>query len=120
MSRIHGKNTTPELIVRKALFKAGYRYHLNYKVAGYRVDIAMPGRKIAIFVDGCFWHGCPRCFRAPKSNMKYWNWKIRTNIERDKRIDKSIRKAGWKTRHVWEHELYKKSKKAEKIVDSIK
>ena len=107
MSRIRPKDTKPELILRKALFARGLRFRLNYRVAGYRVDIAFPSRKLAIFVDGCFWHGCPKCFKAPKSNKKYWNWKIKANVERDRRIDIEIKKAGWKIVHVWEHLIRK-------------
>lgn len=105
MSKIRGKDTKPELILRKALFAKGLRYRLNYRVAGYRVDIAFPSKKLAIFVDGCFWHGCPKCFKTPKSNKKYWDWKIRSNIERDKRIDREIHRLGWVVVHAWEHEL---------------
>jgi DNA mismatch endonuclease (patch repair protein) len=105
MSRIRGKDTKPELTLRKILFAGGLRYRLNYKVAGYRVDLAFPSKKLAIFVDGCFWHGCPRDFRPPKSNTKYWGPKIRTNRKRDKKIDNAIRKEGWQPLHFWEHSL---------------
>jgi DNA mismatch endonuclease (patch repair protein) len=109
MSRIRPKDTKPELILRKALFARGLRYRLNYRVAGYRVDIAFPSKKLAIFVDGCFWHGCPKCFRAPKSNKKYWVPKIATNKVRDRKIDCAIHEEGWGIIHVWEHEIIYKS-----------
>lgn len=107
MSKIRGKDTKPELILRKMLFAKGLRYRLNYRVAGYRVDIAFPSRKLAVFVDGCFWHGCPKCFRPPKSRKRYWGPKIKTNKERDKRIDSAMSKSGWKVIHIWEHRIRK-------------
>jgi DNA mismatch endonuclease (patch repair protein) len=105
MSRIRGTNTKPELILRKMLSSKSLRYKLHYKVGKTRIDIAFPSKKIAIFVDGCFWHGCKRHFRPPKSNKRYWGPKIKRNIERDRETNRYLKKLGWNVIRVWEHEL---------------
>jgi len=109
MSHIRGKDTKPEIKLRKALHKAGYRYSLNYrfKELNFKPDIVMVSRKVCIFVDGCFWHGCPKCYKAPKSNKTYWVQKIKRNIERDKEQNTYLKKNGWKVVRVWEHQITK-------------
>lgn len=85
----------------------------KHKIAGWRRHLFLPGRpdfvfpkqKVAVFVDGCFWHGCPRHLRMPKSNVDYWNQKIGRNMLRDKRVGSELRKAGWKVIRFWEHQL---------------
>jgi DNA mismatch endonuclease (patch repair protein) len=106
MSKVQ-RNSKPEQVLRKALFRLGYRYSLNprFKELNFKPDIVMVSRKVCIFVDGCFWHRCPKCFKAPKSNKKYWNAKIKRNIERDKEQNKFLKKNGWKVIRVWEHEI---------------
>ncbi|MDQ3101546.1 MAG: very short patch repair endonuclease [Bacteroidota bacterium] len=98
MSRIRGKNTGPEKNLRNSLREAGITgYRLHYKKAPGRPDIAFVGRKIAIFVHGCFWHGCPYCRPArPKSNNSFWDLKLDRNQTRDKQKVKGLRKAGWR------------------------
>ena len=97
MSRIRGKNTGPEMALRSALRSAGITgYRLHYKKAPGRPDIAFVNRKIAIFVHGCFWHGCPYCRPArPKSNNSFWSEKLDRNIARDKQKLRELKKAGW-------------------------
>lgn len=68
-------------------------------------DFVFPEKRVAIFVDGCFWHGCPRCGRFPKSRRTYWNAKISGNIQRDRRNRRKLRSIGWRVIRVWEHEL---------------
>ena len=87
MARVKGKNTAPELKVRKALTALGARYRLNRKDLPGSPDIVMPGRRLAIFVHGCFWHGhdCRRGSRVPKANREYWTAKVTRNIARDQR-----------------------------------
>ncbi len=120
MSKIRGKNTGPERILRKELARHNIRYRLNYRVAKYRVDIAFPGKQLGVFVDGCFWHGCRVCFRPPKSNLSYWGPKITANKHRDKRVDEAIKKNGWRTIHIWEHELKNsKEKSVKKILKAL-
>lgn len=114
MSSIRSTHTKPELVLRKALWAEGLRYRLHY--GREKIDIAFPGKKVAVFVDGCFWHGCPRHFRAPASNKGYWRPKIERNKIRAKEKDRRLRGQGWKIVHIWEHELKKKPEKAAKKV----
>lgn len=106
MSKIRSKDTTIEMKLRRNLWKKGYRYRVHYKTIG-SPDIAFPKEKIAIFVDGCFWHKCPICYRKPKSNKDYWIPKIKKNCERDKKNTKYLEKKGWMVIRIWEHEIRK-------------
>lgn len=101
------KNTGPELQLRKLLRKAGYPgYRLHWKKAPGRPDIAYPGRKVAIFVNGCFWHRCPHCnLSDPKSNAPFWAAKFAANAERDARKVAELAAAGWTVLTVWECEV---------------
>ena len=118
MSKIRGKNTKPEILLRKKLFQEGFRYSLKYrfKEKNFIPDIVMVSRKICIFVDGCFWHKCPKCFKEVKSNKKYWKNKIDSNVKRDKAQNKFLVKNGWKVIRVWEHEI---NNNVEKIKNKI-
>ena len=124
MSRIKGKNTKPEELVRKYLFSQGFRYRKNDKRLPGSPDIVLPKYKTVIFVNGCFWHGHEGCkhFVWPKSNEEFWKNKIETNIARDKQKTKALEELGWKVIVVWECEL--KSVKCEKtlkdLIDKIK
>ena len=102
-------NTKPELLVRKRLREAGLTgYRLQWKVPG-RPDVAWPGKNVALFVNGCFWHRCPRCnLPLPKSNVEYWVVKFDRNVERDERNLEELRKAGWTVHVIWECQLKKK------------
>lgn len=102
-----GKDTHPELVLRKALREAGYPgYRINWKKVPGRPDIAYPGRKIAIFVNGCFWHRCPHCnLPLPKSHTDFWQQKFERNIERDRRKTKELEKLGWNVVTIWECEI---------------
>lgn len=102
-----GRDTKPELIVRHALREAGLPgYRLQWKAAPGRPDIAYPGRHIAIYVDGCFWHRCPYCdLPLPKSNVDYWRDKFRRNIERDRRNAQQAHDQGWEVIRIWECQL---------------
>jgi DNA mismatch endonuclease (patch repair protein) len=103
MSAIRSKNTVPEVILRKALFAKGLRFRIHYGKE--KIDIAFPHRKITIFVDGCFWHGCPIHSHMPKSNESYWQSKLKKNIERDRAKNKRLEAEGWKVLRFWEHEM---------------
>lgn len=107
MSRIKGKNTKPEEIVRKYLFSQGFRYRKNDKKLPGTPDIVLPKYKTVIFVNGCFWHGHKDCryFVVPKTNTDFWLNKINTNIERDKRKQEALKELGWNVIVVWECEL---------------
>ncbi|AEB07685.1 DNA mismatch endonuclease Vsr [Coriobacterium glomerans PW2] len=100
-------DTKPELLVRKRLRKAGLTgYRLQWRDAPGRPDIAFPGRRIAIFVNGCFWHRCPHCNPGvPKHNVEFWQAKFRRNIERDARAITELRALGWQAITIWECEL---------------
>jgi DNA mismatch endonuclease (patch repair protein) len=104
MSRIRGKDTTPEIRLRKNLWNLGLRYRIHYKLPG-RPDIVFPGRKLVVFVDGCFWHGCPKHGVRPKTNSSFWNKKIQGNIERDTRIKQELEDMGWTVLRFWEHDI---------------
>ena len=107
MSRISGKNTKPEIIVRSLLHRMGYRFRLHDKNMPGKPDIILPKHKKVIFVHGCFWHGhkdCPRSKR-PSTNVEFWNKKIDGNIERDNKNIKSLENLGWKTLILWTCEI---------------
>jgi DNA mismatch endonuclease (patch repair protein) len=120
MAAVRGKDTKPEVMVRQALSAKGYKYKKNYRLGKKTIDIALPKRKVAILVDGCFWHGCPSCYKEPKSNKAYWRHKIDANIHRDKITNRELRRAGWKVIRLWEHELNEdKARSMNKVYLSI-
>lgn len=107
MRAVKGKDTKPEVRLRKALFALGYRYRLNVKDLPGKPDIVFPKHRTVIFVHGCFWHGhnCKRGARTPKSNTEYWREKIARNKRRDKDNAAALKKLGWRVITVWECEL---------------
>ena len=111
MSHIRSRNTKPELKVRKWLWSHGYRYRLNVKGVPGRPDIVMRRYRTAIFVNGCFWHGHEGCekFKMPKTNVEFWEAKIRRNRERDCQNYQILKENGWQVLVLWECELTKKS-----------
>jgi DNA mismatch endonuclease (patch repair protein) len=107
MSRQANRDTSPEMAVRRLLHAAGHRYRLHRAVPGMKrrsIDIAFPGARIAVFLDGCFWHGCPEHATAPKSNAQWWRTKLDRNIARDAETNRQLEEAGWKVLRFWEHE----------------
>ena len=107
MSRIAGKDTKPEELVRKYLFSKGFRYRKNVRKLPGTPDLVVPKYRTVIFVNGCFWHGHKGCkyFVWPKSNAEFWRKKIETNISRDQRKEAQLRDMGWNVMIVWECEL---------------
>ena len=105
MSRIRNRDTKPEMIVRRALHAAGLRYRLHCKKLPGRPDLVFPGRRIVLFVHGCFWHqhGC-RLSHAPASRLDYWGPKLQRNKERDAESARALATSGWKGMHIWECE----------------
>jgi DNA mismatch endonuclease (patch repair protein) len=102
-------DTKPELALRSALHRRGYRFRKDHRLdldggARVRPDIAFTARRVAVFVDGCFWHVCPQHGRDPAVNEWYWAPKLRRNIERDRAADAALAAAGWQVVRVWEHE----------------
>lgn len=111
MSGIRGKNTKPELLVRSLLFKAGYRFRLHRKGLPGTPDIVMPGRRVAIFIHGCFWHrhhACPQA-RLPKSNVEFWETKLSRNEQRDQAKYRDLANLGWRTLVIWECAIRRQS-----------
>lgn len=119
MSRIKGKNTKPEMVVRKFLHAHGYRYTLHNKKLPGKPDIVLPKYKTIIFINGCFWHGHENCryFVVPKTRTDWWLNKINTNKAKDAKAIKSLKKDGWKVITVWECKL--KPVKVEKTLSSL-
>lgn len=110
MSKVKGKNTKPEIILRKRLFLEGFRYRLHGTDLPGKPDLMFPKYRSVIFVHGCFWHahGCHKC-RFPKTNKKYWREKIRKNIRRDAVTLSLITAMGWRSLVVWECAIDRKS-----------
>ena len=106
MARIRGRgNRDTELRMIAVMREHGITgWRRNRRVFG-KPDFVFPKHKLAVFVDGCFWHGCPRCYRRPRSNLKYWDAKILRNRVRDRLVRKALKKSGWRVVRVWAHEL---------------
>jgi DNA mismatch endonuclease (patch repair protein) len=118
MSAIRSENTKPEIVLRKALWAKGLRFRVYYGKE--KIDIAFPSKRLAIFVDGCFWHGCPIHSHLPKSHKDYWHPKLKRNIERDKAKNSRLERDGWKVLRFWEHELTNTEEVARKIQNALK
>lgn len=107
MQSNRGRNTRPELAVRKILHAQGLRYRVNYRPESdlrRTADIVFTRAKIAVFIDGCFWHGCPEHYQRPAVNREYWDSKLVRNRERDAETDARLVQAGWRVIRRWEHE----------------
>jgi DNA mismatch endonuclease (patch repair protein) len=106
MSRIRGRDTSTEVKLRHEVWRLGLRYRLNKRVAGIKPDFIFPGIKLAVFVDGCFWHGCPDHYVRPRSsNAAFWASKLSLNVARDERQIQRLKAEGWRVIRVWEHEV---------------
>jgi DNA (cytosine-5)-methyltransferase 1 len=106
MRSVPARNTSVEVELRKLLWAAGlrgYRLH-DDRVPGHP-DVVFPAARIAVFVDGCFWHGCEKCYREPKTNKQYWQMKVQRNRDRDERVTAACKKEGWRVVRAWEHEI---------------
>lgn len=100
-------DTAPELALRRELHRRGLRFRVNMQpIVGVRrtADVVFTRRKIAVFLDGCFWHGCSTHYRAPAQNGSYWRSKLERNIRRDEAVNELLERAGWTVIRVWEHE----------------
>ncbi|GFH63664.1 MULTISPECIES: very short patch repair endonuclease [Streptomyces] len=107
MRRQARRDTSCELAVRRLLYAAGLRYRLHVPVPGMRrrtIDIAFPGRRVAVFLDGCFWHGCPEHATRPKANAAWWREKLDRNTARDRETTAHLTEQGWTVLRFWEHE----------------
>jgi DNA mismatch endonuclease (patch repair protein) len=108
MRAIRRTNTKPEIALRSALHRRGYRFRKDHRLdldsgARVRPDIAFTARRVAVFVDGCFWHACPQHGRNPTVNEWYWAPKLRRTVERDRAADEALTAAGWQVVRIWEH-----------------
>ena len=102
-----GRDTKPEIAVRRLVWALGMRYLVDSRPVpsfGRRADIVFRGPKVAVFIDGCFWHGCPNHYRRPKRNSAYWEAKIARNRDRDAETTRVLAKLGWQVLRFWEHE----------------
>ncbi len=106
MGRIKSRDTKPEMLLRSALWKTGLRYRLNCRVLGTRPDIVFVKQKIAVFVDGCQWHGCPNHYVAPRTRPDFWQNKLRQTVNRDSRQTLLLEASGWRAIRVWEHNVW--------------
>lgn len=107
MERQARRDTKPELDVRRAVWRRGLRYRVDLSpIPGMRsrADLVFTKARVAVFVDGCFWHRCPEHSTVPKANRRWWLNKLETNVARDRRVDQELRSAGWVVLRFWEHE----------------
>lgn len=105
MSRIKGRDTGPELLLRRRLWALGMRYRVQYRIGRTRPDVVFIGARLAVFVDGCFWHGCPQHSTMPRNNREFWAQKLARNSERDVEYTRLLGSLGWRVLRLWEHEV---------------
>lgn len=107
MAAIHGKDTKPEMVVRRYLWGHGFRYRLNHPRLPGKPDIVMRGYRTCIFINGCFWHGHEGCkyYTVPKTNTDFWVKKVQRNKERDREVQRQLASMGWHSITIWECEL---------------
>lgn len=117
MAGIRGKNTKPEIVVRKMLFANGYRFRITKRIGNVRPDIILPKWSLCIFVHGCFWHQHPDCKLAsrPKTNTEFWDKKFADNTQRDMRNLENLTNLGWKVEVIWECETKDKIRLASRL-----
>lgn len=121
MSRIKGKDTKPEIIVRSMLHRVGFRFRKNVESLPGKPDIVLPKYKTIIFVHGCFWHqhkGCAKC-KIPKSKVEFWTEKLGKNVTRDLKHKRDLKKLDWTVLYVWECELKDEESLAKRLTEKI-
>ncbi len=120
MSKVRNKDSKIEIVLRKALWKEGYRYRKNSTKYFGKPDIVLPKYKTVIFVDSCFWHGCKKHGSMPTTRTEFWEKKIARNKERDKEVNRHYKKESWRVIRVWEHEITaKNSSSIKRIISEI-
>lgn len=105
MARIRGRNTSPEIMLRRALHALGLRYRVDYRLPVGRPDVVFSTAKVAVFIDGCQWHGCPEHYVRPRTRTEFWDAKLAENVERDRRQTRELAALGWRALRFWEHEV---------------
>jgi DNA mismatch endonuclease (patch repair protein) len=121
MAAVRGKDTKPELILRRMLHRAGFRYRLHRRDLPGAPDVVFPGRRLVIFVHGCFWHGHAGCRYAtvPKTRREFWVAKVEANRARDARVEDALRRQGWRVLVIWECETRKLDELGERLVSLL-
>jgi DNA mismatch endonuclease (patch repair protein) len=116
MSSIRSKDTNPEKKIRRMLWASGKRFRIHDKSVFGTPDVSNKGRGIAVFIDGCFWHGCDRCYRQPKTNSEFWKNKIARNRKRRHLVRAVLKKENFKILEFWEHEI---NRNPDKVIATI-
>jgi len=118
MRRVKSRNTSCERLLRSELHRRGLRYSLRRRLAG-SPDVVFSSAHVAVFVDGCFWHGCPEHCRRPSSNTAYWRKKIDRNMARDERVTRELEGQGWRVLRFWEHEVRESPRRCAARVERV-
>ena len=105
MASIKGKDTGPEIAVRKILWRHGLRYRTHDRTVLGKPDISNKRKRLAVFVDGCFWHGCPKCYQEPETNRGFWRSKVEGNRRRREIVRDGLKRQGFRVIEIWEHEV---------------
>lgn len=121
MAAIRSENTGPEMAIRTIIHRLGYRYRLHVRSLPGRPDLVFPSRRKVVFVHGCFWHRHPKCRYAtsPKTRKEFWQGKFASNVARDRRATRKLRRMGWAVLTVWACELKKRDKLTERLNDFL-
>ncbi|AKF82685.1 DNA glycosylase [Myxococcus fulvus 124B02] len=106
MARIRGKDTSPERRLRSALWRVGMRFRVQMRTPYGRPDVVFPKARVALFIDGCFWHGCPEHYVRPRTRNDFWSAKLSGNVMRDRKQTLLLEAAGWRICRFWEHEIF--------------
>jgi DNA mismatch endonuclease (patch repair protein) len=117
MKAVRREDTAAELHLRRALWRAGLRYRIHLPTAGTKPDVVFTRARVAIFVDGCFWHGCPIHYKAPVNNAEFWRKRLLSNQNRDARDTLRLERAGWTVMRFWECDVRRET---ERVVASIR
>lgn len=118
MARIKSRDTAPEVVLRRTLRRAGLRPRVHPRLPG-APDLGFVRRHVAVFLDGCFWHGCPQHYIAPKTRFAFWTEKLRRNVERDADVDAALATRGFRVVRVWQHELTNPDRVATRIAGAL-
>lgn len=116
MSRIRRSNTTPERILRRWLWNARLRYRVDAPTPGGRADVVFRSARVAVYIDGCFWHGWPKHYVFPRTSRSFWLAKLQANVARDQRQTAELSASGWIVIRLWEHEVYERPAVALRLV----
>jgi len=120
MARVRTAHTAPEIALRREIWRLGLRYRLHANLPG-RPDIVFPAARVALFVDGCFWHRCPKHSTDPKQNEAFWKTKLSSNVTRDRRVNRELAALGWTVIRVWEHSVEGRPlATAKRVVSAVK